>query len=62
MPQIYMIPVTEINHPLDLKASTLSVLIFLGQPNLERILVSRNFIMTESVAFLEGVVSIYLVK
>ena len=47
---------------LDLKAAALSVIIFLGQPNLDRILVSRNLIITESVAFLDGMASIHLVK
>lgn len=47
---------------LDLKVATLSVMIFLGQTNLERMLVSRNFIMTELVEFLEGATSIHLVK
>ena len=46
----------------DLKATTLSVMIFSGQPNLERKLHSRNWIMVESLACLHGMASIHLVK
>ena len=47
---------------LDLKASALSVIIFSRQPNLDRILVSRNCMMIESLACLQGMASIHLVK
>jgi len=62
MAQGYVVFVTEINHLLDLKVAALSVMPFLVQPNLDRIFVSRNLIMTESLAFLEGIASIHLVK
>ena len=47
---------------LDLKAAALSVMRFWGHPNLDRILFSRNEIMTVFVACLEGMASIHLVK
>ena len=47
---------------LDLKAATLSVMIFSGQPNLDNMLVSKNLIITVSLACLEGMASIHLVK
>ena len=47
---------------LDLKATALSLMSFGGHPNLERMLFSRNEIMTEFVACLEGMASIHLVK
>jgi len=47
---------------LDLKAVALSVMSFWGHPNLDRTLFSRKEIMTESVACLEGMASIHLVK
>ena len=47
---------------LDLKATSLSVMIFSGQPNLDNMLVSKNPIITVSLAFLEGMDSIHLVK
>ena len=47
---------------LDLKAAALSVMIFVGQPNLDNMLVSRKPMITASVACLEGIASIHLVK
>ena len=47
---------------LDLKAATLSVMIFSGQPNLDNMLVSKDPIITVSLACLEGMASIHLVK
>lgn len=47
---------------LDLKVATLSVMSFWGHPNLERILLSRKVIMTVSMACLDGMASIHLVK
>ena len=47
---------------LDLKETTLSVMSFCGHPNLEMMLFSRNEIMIESVACLEGMAYIHLVK
>ena len=47
---------------LDLKAAKLSIMSFWGHPNLDKILFSRKEIMTESVACLEGMASIHLVK
>ena len=47
---------------LDLKATTLSVMIFSGQRNLDNMLVSKNSIITVSLACLEGMASIHLVK
>ena len=47
---------------LELKATTLSVMIFLGQQNLDNMLVCKNPIITISFACLEGMASIHLVK
>ena len=47
---------------LDLKAVALSVMSFCGHKNLERMLFLRDEIMTESVACLEGMSPIHLVK
>ena len=47
---------------LDLKVAALSVMIFSGQPNLDKMLVSRNPIIIVSLACLEGMASIHLVK
>ena len=47
---------------LDLKVVALLVMSFWGHPNLDRILFSRNEIMTVFVACLEGMDSIHLVK
>ena len=47
---------------LDLKVVALSVIIFSGQPNLDKMLVSKNCIIIESLAFLQGMASIHLVK
>ena len=47
---------------LDLKAATLLVMIFSGQPNLDKMLVSMNPIITVSLACLQGMASIHLVK
>ena len=47
---------------LDLKAAALSVMIFSGHPNLDNMLVSKNPIITVSLACLEGMASIHLVK
>lgn len=45
---------------LDLKATTLLVMIFVAQPNLDNMLVSRKPMITLSVAYLEGMASIHL--
>ena len=47
---------------LDLKAAALSVMIFSRQPNLDKMLVSKNPIITISLACLDGMASIHLVK
>ncbi len=47
---------------LDLKAVALSVIIFSGQPNLDMMLVSKNCMMIESLAYLQWIASIHLVK
>ena len=47
---------------LDLKEAELSVMSFWGHPNLDSILFSRNEMMTKSVACLEGMDSIHLLK
>jgi len=47
---------------LDLKAATLLVMILLGQTNLDNMLVSKNRIITVSLACLEGMAYIHLVK
>ena len=47
---------------LDLKAATLSVIIFSEQRNLDNMLVSSNPLITVSLACLEGMASIHLVK
>ena len=47
---------------LDLKAATLSDMIFSGQPNLDKMLVSKNPMITVSLACLEGMASIHFVK
>ena len=47
---------------LDMNASTLSLMSFWGHPNLECMLFSKNEIMILSMACLEGMASIHLVK
>ena len=47
---------------LELKTATLSVIILVGHPNLDRMLDSRKVIMTVSVACLDGMDPIHLVK
>lgn len=47
---------------LDLKVAPLLEMSFWGHPNLDRILFSRNEIMTMFVACLQGMDSIHLVK
>ena len=47
---------------LDLKAVALPMMILVGHPNLDRMLDSRKVIITVSVAFLDGMASIHLVK
>ena len=47
---------------LDLKAMTLSVMRFCGHLNLEKMLFSRNGIMTKSVDCLEGMAFVHLIK
>ena len=46
----------------DLKEGELSVTILFGNPNLDKILFSKNSIMTTSIALLVGMASIHLVK
>jgi len=45
---------------MDLKDCALSLIIFLGQPNLAKIFSSKKLITTESVAFLVGIDSTHL--
>ena len=47
---------------LDLKAASLSVIIFFGQPNLDKMLVSKNCMIIESFSYLQGAASIQFVK
>jgi hypothetical protein len=47
---------------LDLNSWVFYVIVFLGQSNLAKILVSKKFIITLSVAFLVGTTLIHLVK
>ena len=47
---------------LDLKVAALLVMILVEHPNLDRMLVSRKVIITVSVACLDGITSIHLVK
>jgi hypothetical protein len=47
---------------INLNACTLSMTIFQGQPNLDRIFFCRKLITTESVSFLVGTTSTHLVK
>ena len=46
----------------DLKAYALSVTILAGQPNLDMMFSSMNFMMTVSVAFFAGMASTHFVK
>ena len=47
---------------LYLKVAALSFMIFAGQPNPDNMLVCKNFIITVSLACLEGMASIHLEK
>ena len=47
---------------LDLKAIVLSLMSLVGNPNLDRILVSRKVMITISMTCLEGMASIHFVK
>jgi hypothetical protein len=47
---------------MDLKSWALSVTIFRGQPNLDKMLSSKKLITTEPVAFHVGMASTHLVK
>jgi hypothetical protein len=47
---------------MDLKAWALSVIIFRGQPNVDKMFSSKKLITTESIAFHVRMVSTHLVK
>jgi hypothetical protein len=47
---------------MDLKAWALSMTIFQGQPNLDKMFSSKKLITTASVVFRVGMASTYLVK
>jgi hypothetical protein len=47
---------------LELNDVALSVMILIGHPNLDKILSSKNWMITTYVAYLVGIASIHLVK
>lgn len=62
MAKNYIIITANLITFLDLKSWELSIMIFLGNPNLERIMFSRNWIIASSIAYLVGIASTHLVK